>query len=278
MSLDMMSAVWKQSPYSDARLLVHLALADWSNDDGASCYPTHEQIAAKVRCSTRSVQRHLDAMVEDGVIEVIEGSRRVVKGQARASYLVRAVAPTPDNLSSPTPDTGGSDTGQSTRNDGSGIPPSTRARVTINNPQAAASLAESFEAFWKAYPKCFRKSGKAGCLKIWPRVVREAEQLHGANPQQIVLATMAFALDPNRKEEYTPGPAVWLNQGKFDAYLGDAAPVHHREPEEPRPGPAVPTNVYVAQGRDADVDAQGREWARQRRERREAEEAARRNR
>lgn len=142
-----MSAVWDHSPYRDALLLVHLALADWANDDGTKCYPTHEQIAAKVRCSARSVRRHIAQMVDDRVLEVVAEHKRTGKGGSRFEYLVLVVPPeAPDNLAAVTPDSSDTDTGQmrhphrtDATSDDSGVPLTARARVTVIQPPATVA-------------------------------------------------------------------------------------------------------------------------------------------
>lgn len=106
MSIHVMSDVWKHSPYTELRLLIHLALADYANDDGEA-WPLHETIAAKCRCTVRTVERTVDQMVEDGVVTVVESRRRARSGQPRFVYKVTATAPaTPDSGTGVTPDFG----------------------------------------------------------------------------------------------------------------------------------------------------------------------------
>lgn len=69
MSIKVMSHVWAHSPYKDASLLMHLALADWSDDYGL-CWPSQEQIALKIRGSVETVRRITRRMERDGLLVI----------------------------------------------------------------------------------------------------------------------------------------------------------------------------------------------------------------
>lgn len=69
MSIKIMSWVWDQSPYDGKALLIHLALADFSNDEG-ECWPSQPVLARKARCSERHVRDVVSAMVGDGYLEI----------------------------------------------------------------------------------------------------------------------------------------------------------------------------------------------------------------
>lgn len=53
-----MTAVWDRSKQTGTALLILLALADFTNDDGY-CWPSIDTLAHKARCSRRHVQRLL---------------------------------------------------------------------------------------------------------------------------------------------------------------------------------------------------------------------------
>lgn len=73
-SIRVMTWVWDQSPYKDDALLIHLALADWCNDEGV-CWPTQQRIAAKARCSVEHVRRVTKRMQQDGYLVILDSSR-----------------------------------------------------------------------------------------------------------------------------------------------------------------------------------------------------------
>jgi len=66
---------------------------------------------------------------------------------------------------------------------------------------------EKFAEFWDTYP---RKAGKQAAQRAWKTAITKA------NPEQIIIAAGTFRHDPNREDQYTPHPATWLNQGRWD--------------------------------------------------------------
>lgn len=75
MSVKIMSLVWERAPYSSGSLLVLLALADWSNEEGIS-WPSMETLATKTRIERRSAQRIVRQLASDGYIKIEEGGGR----------------------------------------------------------------------------------------------------------------------------------------------------------------------------------------------------------
>ena len=75
MSIALMTEVWKldlQAP----RKMILLALADNANDEGTNCYPSVGTIVEKCSMSERTVQGHLQALEETGLIQRKERSGR----------------------------------------------------------------------------------------------------------------------------------------------------------------------------------------------------------
>lgn len=77
---------------------------------------------------------------------------------------------------------------------------SRRARVRTSD-------SDDFAAFWSAYP---RRTAKDAARKAWTGAIKRAE------PECIIAAARRFAADPNRVDQFTPHPATWLNQGRWD--------------------------------------------------------------
>lgn len=65
MAVEYIAAVWQISPYSAEKLLVQLALADWSNLVGES-FPSHTEIASKARITKRRSISIIGQMIADG--------------------------------------------------------------------------------------------------------------------------------------------------------------------------------------------------------------------
>lgn len=91
MSIKVMTWVWDNSPYTGAALLMHLALADWANDDGL-CWPSQRTIAHKIRSSEETVRRVTRQMESDGYLTIVSQSSG--RGQTHQYRLVRNT-PTP---------------------------------------------------------------------------------------------------------------------------------------------------------------------------------------
>jgi hypothetical protein len=64
-----------------------------------------------------------------------------------------------------------------------------------------------FDVFWKTYP---RKVGKQAALKAWKAAVRLTDG------DTIIAGARRLRDDPNREQQFTPHPATWLNQGRWD--------------------------------------------------------------
>lgn len=73
------------------------------------------------------------------------------------------------------------------------------------------TLNESFENFWKAYP---RKEGKGACKKIWAKL----------KPSGLLLQNMLEAISNQKQSDkwqkdggqYIPMPSTWLNQSRWE--------------------------------------------------------------
>lgn len=93
MSVDVMSLVWKNAAVKGNTLLVLLAMADWSSDDGV-CWPSVITLAAKSRQSERSVQYALRDLTKDNLIRLIPGNKKTPTYQIMVQNLQGAkIAP-----------------------------------------------------------------------------------------------------------------------------------------------------------------------------------------
>lgn len=104
-----MSRVWADGDYQQkSDLLVALAIADFSNDDGFA-WPSIDTLAKKSRCCQRSVQNIIARLVRTGKLEVRYGAgpygtniyRVIVGGGANPAppqRLVQPLHPSPRKL------------------------------------------------------------------------------------------------------------------------------------------------------------------------------------
>ena len=92
MSAEAKGWVWKHSPYTATQLVLHLAIGDVVNDlHQYEFWMSQAGLAAKARCKRETVNRWLNAAVEDGFLSLIEDNRHVGK-PSRFRFLMPDVA------------------------------------------------------------------------------------------------------------------------------------------------------------------------------------------
>lgn len=72
MSIKVMNAVWANAEVSGSELLILLAMADFSNDDGGDIFPSMQTLARKARLSEPQARRVVQNLVKKGYIEIVE--------------------------------------------------------------------------------------------------------------------------------------------------------------------------------------------------------------
>ena len=83
MSIRVMSLVWDNFPGAGgSELLVLLALADWSNDDGL-CWPSVAAVATKSRLSRSQAQRVMRGLCDGGFVSVVGNENGGKPGDTR---------------------------------------------------------------------------------------------------------------------------------------------------------------------------------------------------
>ena len=92
MSIKVMTYIWDNSKASGSELLLLLAIADHSADDGY-CWPTIETLAKKIRMSRWSVMRSVSSLVEKGELYVVKSNKnnRYVVVMGRESEEIEQV-------------------------------------------------------------------------------------------------------------------------------------------------------------------------------------------
>jgi len=80
-SIRWITKVWSDSPYDGTKLLIHLALADISHDDGRF-FASQSNLASKGRCSIEYVRKVINEMIADGHLKII------TKGNSRGNATV----------------------------------------------------------------------------------------------------------------------------------------------------------------------------------------------
>lgn len=227
--------VIRDSKLSGIGLLVLLALLDRTNASGV-CWPSKNTIAAEARCSKRSVDKALEELRESGFVRWKQ--RPAMDGNYQTNYysVANLFADHSESLG------GGAGAARTRCTDYTGVVQelhrggapdarkvTTREVTTVKEltpipPKGGSGQAskfaytEDFTAFWQAYP---RKTGKKAAAKAYAKAIKE-----GATPQELVQGAARLAADPNRVDQYTPHPATWLNQGRWE----DETPLPARAP------------------------------------------------
>lgn len=202
MSVRWITNVWEQSPYEGKRLLLHLALADFANDEG-TCFPSQKTLANKARTTEAWVNVSIKQMVKDGYLEVVEkgsgrGNRttyRLCKGLSEKTLSEKTLTESQENLNV-----------------------DTSLSIYKNRQEPSVILADQFEQFWKKYP---RKVAKVAARNVFVNVMKK--------PNAPTLDTLLNALDSYAKNEldirYVAHPATWLRQGRWEDDVTEAEPI-----------------------------------------------------
>jgi hypothetical protein len=90
MSIEATSAVWRYSRQKSGNLLVLLALADYTNNDGIA-WPAVSTLALKARMSKRNAQRCVRALEKAGELQICQNQGR--KGSNIYRILLRNLRP-----------------------------------------------------------------------------------------------------------------------------------------------------------------------------------------
>jgi len=180
--------VWASSPYRGEALLLHLALADFANDEGV-CWPSQRTLAKKARCSENYVRVAIKRMITDGLVEITEQSN------GRGNSISYQLKPHSANAHSPNPHFVERET-----------PLSTIATPLINRNEP--SLAEEFNQFWEAYP---RKVAKGTASKAFAKAFARNPGLKLETLLQSVKDYATTFTDIR----YCAYPATWLNAERW---------------------------------------------------------------
>lgn len=195
MSIRWISHVWERSPYRGERLLIHLALADFANDEGY-CFPSQKTLAKKARCTDTYVRLVIKELVKSGLLEVVE--RGNGRGH-RSEYVLKGVT-TKEALENRVSEKGVT-TERERRN-------SDENDSYIKNRQEPSILTTNFETFWKSYP---RRVGRAAAFKAFKRIFEKDD---APTIEELVEAVERYK-QATSDAKYFCHPATWLNQARY---------------------------------------------------------------
>jgi hypothetical protein len=170
---------------SDRAVRLYAVLARYADSETHKAYPSRDTLAERLRCSTKSVDRAAQELVESGAMtkqhrhnSSIVYTLRVVQGGGHHS---------PGGSS---PVSRGVDTG---------------VELTITTelePTKQELLNQAFDKFWAVYPK---KDDKPLALRSFTKA------LDRTTLEVIVAGAERYRDDPNREAGFTKNPSTWLN-------------------------------------------------------------------
>jgi hypothetical protein len=180
---------------SDRAVRLYAVLARYADNDTHKAYPSRDTLAERLRCSTKSVDRAAQELLDAGAMtkqhrhnSSIIYTLRVVEGGRHHS---------PGGSS---PVSRGVDTGVHL------------TRTTKLKPTKLELLNSGFAQFWAIYPK---KDDK-------PLAKRSFEKaLTRTTLDTIIAGAERYRDDPNREQAFTKNPSTWLNA---DAWENDPLP------------------------------------------------------
>lgn len=228
MSVRLIGYVWENSPYRGDRLLLHLALADFANDEG-TCFPSQKTLAKKARTTRQWVGRTINQMIKDGLLEIVEkgngrGNRTIyqlIKGQTQIDLYEESASDKGQTLTHK----GQTEITLYASNENDKGQTLTPQRANIDAPclyknrnEPSSVLLTSFEAFWNRYP---RRVAKVAAKNVFISIM--------IKPNAPSLETLLAAVDRYAKTEtdkkYIAHPTTWLRQGRWEDESISAPPV-----------------------------------------------------
>jgi len=223
MSLRAMTWAWEQNTRSSGERLVLLALADHAGDDG-ECYPHTARLAEKCSLDRKTVQRHLIALDERGLVAKLyrrkRGDGRLAGWQYRLALDTVEGAPTSPREGTPTSPPEGTPT---SRLEGTPMPslePSSMNRQ--DEPSIEPAVVDEWDRWWSTYP---RKTGKQAARKAWEKLSAADRTAALAELDTHVAYWQAVATSP----QFIPHAATWLNGRRWEDELPEPNTPNRRE-------------------------------------------------
>jgi hypothetical protein len=210
MSVEAISAVLHNSKAKGTTKLVLIGIANHEGDGGA--WPTLETLGKYAACSRSTVKEAIRWLVAHGEIKVIpQGGGNAHTRPDRRPNLYKVLVP---GYGGRRPDPRDIDGGRTTPLRGAEIDITGGGSSPPNRPLEPSLIKipvideMDFDRFWQAYPV---RTGKKAAEKAFVKAVEG-----GTNPTRLIEAAIRFAKDPNRVDQFTPYPATWLNQGRWE--------------------------------------------------------------
>ena len=178
-----------EQPVSGNTKLLLLTLADWYTEE-LGCFPSIAMICKKASMSHITYTRSIQELERLGLAH--REPRITANGRTTTNFFILAMEP-PQNDGGCPPHMVG-DAPQQNGGD----------HYIERNKERNTNVCERFEEFYKGYP---RKGARANAEKSWKRLSDRERKLALAG-----LSTFDFPAE----QKYTPLPATWLNQRRWE--------------------------------------------------------------
>lgn len=220
MSMILMVKALKTKVGNPLRKLVLLKLADNANDQG-ECWPSYQYIADQCEMSKRSVMIHIAKLIEDGFLRKEHRLGGEKKNKSNLYTLMVGVGDVLGVVQEIHPPGAGDSLGG-----GAGDAPRTyHSLEPINKPLDQSKIArakleeDSFEYWWKAYPK---KLAKKAAFKAWQRIIKKMDDETVTELTNHIVADVEFRMkDLESGNDRFIGfdrlhPTTYLNQERYN--------------------------------------------------------------
>lgn len=235
MSLDVLTAIWRDPPCKGGDLLCLLAIADNADESGYA-WPSVQTIARKAAMTERGAQKCLAKLVEAGLLRVEIGGGR---GKSNAYQITtngigveeehkNPEQYSPNSVHPLAPQNPEQRDINPEQNDVNPEPQFTRTIEPSGTVRDKRSIDDLFLEFWHAFPhrNGVMQKRKQCRLKFGAAVKR------GVDPLRIIAAAKSYRGDKQVREGFGRGPEPWLNQEGWDDEAAQPSATGGRDPEE----------------------------------------------
>ena len=199
----MTALAMKQKGLRPATKVVLYWIADHHNSETGDCFPSINRLATLCEMSRRSVETHITALEDQGLLKRIS-QYRDTGGKTANSYLLELTG-TLENLDDAQNLRMGSE--KSAHGDTQNLRMNNLVRNNLGNNNTYKTISE-FDKWWDKYP---RKVEKYKAATLFSKIMNEVEF------DTLIEATEKFAEAVKDKEKkFIPHPTTWLNGRRWN--------------------------------------------------------------
>ena len=199
----MTALAMKQKGLRPATKVVLYWIADHHNSETGDCFPSINRLAVLCEMSRRSVETHITALEDQGLLKRIS-QYRDTGGKTANSYLLELTG-TLENIEDAQNLRMGSE--KTAHGDTQNLRMNNLVRNNLGNNNTYKTISE-FDKWWDKYP---RKVEKYKAATLFSKIMNEVEF------DTLIEATEKFAEAVKDKEKkFIPHPTTWLNGRRWN--------------------------------------------------------------